>query len=387
MMGVDLRKQNSTEEIANVIFYIGLCIFVFNELMVLSLADISPIVVTLLRYFSYALFIVKIFMTKYERVHIIMFGIVLAVMGISFVVNGVMNFLVFTIIIFAAHNTDFKGCIKAVLIAQTAVLVIVLMGAYLGLIYNHVMVQHNLEDGSAGRVREYLGFNYATYAPNILLFILMGYVYLKDGALRVYEYVTFTLAAYLLYYYTDTNFAFVLTCVVMVITALFKNLKKGEVFFEKVKWPIVSMPFLVAVFSIALQMMYDGEKRRWVKLSKMVRSRIRLGYEAFEKYGITLFGNKVEWVGHRLETSPTSTYNYVDCAYMQVLIQYGLIPLLVLLGLYSVIIYRMYKNKMYGGIFLIMCILVYQIMEARPLALCFNAFVLLAVTCDSLKTE
>ena len=76
----------------------------------------------------------------------------------------------------------------------------------------------------------------------------------------------------------------------------------------------------------------------------------------------------------------SGVYNYVDCSYLQILLEYGIVFLLICVLMYSYILYKAYQEN---NIYLCCCIiiiLVFSITEPRLLNLMYNPFPLLAVS-------
>ena len=117
----------------------------------------------------------------------------------------------------------------------------------------------------------------------------------------------------------------------------------------------------------------------WTKLNDALSGRLQLGQNAFQKYGVPLFGQKITWVGYGMG-AVAGEYNYVDCSYMQTMIQYGLIALIIIIAMYTFMMYMAVRLKDYYLQTVLVFILLLSVTEPRLLDFNFNVFPILAVT-------
>ena len=100
-------------------------------------------------------------------------------------------------------------------------------------------------------------------------------------------------------------------------------------------------------------MIYLSNKFSWshpiyVSLNNFFGMRLYLGHEALKKYGVQLFGIRgISFVGYGGKTETVLNYDYVDSSYVQMLFTYGLIPVVMLVCLYMVQSWTLYRRKNY----------------------------------------
>ena len=76
--------------------------------------------------------------------------------------------------------------------------------------------------------------------------------------------------------------------------------------------------------------------------------RLHLGHEAFKKYDIQWFGTRgISFVGYGGRTESVLSYDYVDSSYVQMLFTYGMIPVILLVCLYMMRSWTLYREKNY----------------------------------------
>ena len=124
---------------------------------------------------------------------------------------------------------------------------------------------------------------------------------------------------------------------------------------------------------------YDSTNAVYARVNSLLSGRLRLGYQAIADYGVTLFGHPIEWIGFALGTAPDKAYNYVDCSYLQVMLEYGVVFLILIVLLYSLAIRKAIAKKRYDLCWILLFILIFSITEPRLADLAFNPFVLAGV--------
>ena len=111
-------------------------------------------------------------------------------------------------------------------------------------------------------------------------------------------------------------------------------------------WQIFSPLFVIisSVLMIVLTVFYDKSKSWMFKLNDFITSRLSVGNKTFIDEGVRLLGQriKLEGNGGSIITPVGDEYNFLDCSYMNILVAWGVVTLLIFLLLY---VYAGYRNK------------------------------------------
>ena len=79
-----------------------------------------------------------------------------------------------------------------------------------------------------------------------------------------------------------------------------------------------------------------NEKTAWMRsLDSLLNHRLYYGRQSLDLYGVSLFGQKIEWVGAGLDQNGqmiSGRYLYVDCFYVMILQRYGILFTVLLLA-------------------------------------------------------
>ena len=89
------------------------------------------------------------------------------------------------------------------------------------------------------------------------------------------------------------------------------------------------LPYSAVVFASTVT--YLSYKFSWsnpflVSINKLITGRLALGRNAFDTFGVHLFGTRnVQFIGSGGKTESVIGYNYVDSSYVQMLFTYGIV--------------------------------------------------------------
>lgn len=144
---------------------------------------------------------------------------------------------------------------------------------------------------------------------------------------------------------------------------------------------LVSMPVLSALIYI-LSNSYQQDNEFLATINETITGRLELGKKGLDDYGISLFGQDVPMVGFGGATTLEEEYFFIDSSYLNILLRYGIMFLVMVFIIYGVICYRYKKDTvlMLSVVLLaISCFIDHHMMEAayNPLT-----YALLAKTGD-----
>lgn len=371
---VKTKKQNNKGmDIDTVMFIVAVSMFLVSVILDMSLIGLDGKITQAIRYTGYGLIIFKLFRDIYDRETIVKYLICMGILGAGIAFNHNKTMFLYSLIVLAAINMKSELLMKVYLIVQAIMVSGIVLLSQIGIIEDFV-------SKSAEETRHFLGFNYTTAAPIMFLFMIMSYIYIKKGKLSLFEYVIGMLITLYFYKMTDTTFAFLIS--IGTLTFFFLGqifIKQGYITFT-FRHVLCLIPWISAAVSIWAQYAYDSQNAIWTSLDELVHSRLKLGHEAIETYGFHLFGRSIEWVGNSYKDLSPKGYNYVDCSYLQIALQQGVLFLLIVLFMYSYVIYKMIKEEKYYGAWIGIFIAIFSMSEPRLVNLVFNPFVALTLT-------
>lgn len=294
--------------------------------------------------------------------------------------------LMWMMLILGSRNVPFKKIIQVYLMIAGGICLLAFAGSMLGIIDN---LQY--EAGERG-IRNSFGIMYPTDFGAHVFFLLLSFFYLWGERLKWYHYMLGALAGFFVYQYCNARVDS--GCVIMAsllfgIGNMITNRKneKEEHLLQKIwkkcwGWfgPYI-MP-LLAIASITATNAYNWEQVGESTYSTLI-ARLMLGKKAFVEYGIKLFGQKIEMIGGGLTTDWQGDYFFLDCSYVNILMTWGVLLLIIVLGLFW---YACWKNSkdlylQYAiALIAVNCVIAHRLMDIS-----YDIFVLAAVGMEQRK--
>ncbi|HFI0655037.1 TPA: hypothetical protein ACGO4M_002044, partial [Streptococcus suis] len=138
--------------------------------------------------------------------------------------ENVINLLCAFSAIVASKNMNIRKIIFIQTVIMAVILIVTLTSIKYGIIQNFIS-----KSIYSGRIRNYLGFNYATFAPNLFFHLTCLLIFLKGKSFNLFSYGLLAGVNYFLYIQTDTKSAFYITNLILILlyVSQFFNLEKN----------------------------------------------------------------------------------------------------------------------------------------------------------------
>lgn len=284
--------------------------------------------------------------------------------------NHVFSIAMLFLFVFSARDTEPKRIAYLSLIITVAVFLFVLVSAKLGIIDNYL-------EFTSGRVRQYLGFSYSLFAPTVAFNILALLIWIRKEKMRWITLLVLAGFQYWICKVTDSRLT--LMCALLCIAGV-ALLKLVPDILEKIKpfaFLVVTSYIWCAVLSLIVTVQYTTKQHWMVQLNKLLGRRLYLGNESWKKYGVKWLGQQISWQGNGLDIygkNPKVKYDYVDNLYQQFLQRSGILFFLLILVLFTVLMYRLYRRKEYYLMLILFVLAVHAMIDDLIYYLYFNTF-------------
>ncbi len=362
------ERQIGKQEI---LFAVAFAVFLATVVLDMSLFDADGRLVQLFRYCGYALAVFKLFCGEHDRDHLTLYVAGIAVLIAGFAINRNRIMVLYALIIIAALSVDHTLVLKIHLIVQSIMLAMIVVFSQCGWLEDFVAT-------SGSRFRHFLGFTYTTYPVFIFFFIMLDYICLRSGILRLWEYLAGMAVSVWFYAKTDTNFTFWLSVLMLTFFFVFgRALNRGYITctFRKL---FILAPWLIALITIAAQYFYNDQNEVMYKINDFIHGRLHLGHSGIEVYGLRPFGSVIEWIGNSYKDMNPAGYNMVDSSYLQIALQQGILLFVIILALFSYIIHRSIKCNRYYIAWSILFALMLSATESTLVNPVYSPFIMLA---------
>lgn len=298
--------------------------------------------------------------------------------GLVYFQTNRLNFLVYSMLLVLLVNVDMKVVLRNYVVVAGILVVGVFLLSLIGMI-------PNLQYNRAGVIRNSFGFIYPTdFASHCFyLFLAISYL-LKDKFIWTRSLFGILLSAFIIKYCdARLNALSILLATVIFIYFYYSDGKKLKIF--------ALLPYSAVVFASIVT--YLSYKFSWsnpflVSVNKLITGRLALGRNAFDTFGVHLFGTRnVQFIGSGGKTESVIGYNYVDSSYVQMLFTYGIVPVVLLLIIYVVASRKQYKDGQYLLVAILSLIAFNCMIEAFWFVPTYNIFMFLLFTTNTFSEK
>jgi hypothetical protein len=293
----------------------------------------------LARLAAYALICVKLLWDVWERRFDFKDYIIIVAAGMLLLLtarhSGKKDYLLYWAFIAAAHDVDYRKIIRYSLIVHLLAMAVIFGGCLLHVIPNSVNIRG---DGTA---RYSLGFFYGGLLAHFTLYTILMWIYVRAKAVRNWELLVMLGLNVSIYAATDTRSPFALGCIAIIGSFVLKYCNMNKFIHNCCRVISVGMVPVVVASVLGISYQYDSSVNWMAWINRLVNGRFQLGHNAIFTYGISAFGQKIEW-------SVGKGYNYVDSSFLKMLLDQGIVFFLVIVSVIVILkITAAKKNDIY----------------------------------------
>ncbi len=279
------------------------------------------------------------------------------------------------IIIVGSKNVSFEKIINKVLKAEFALVLLIIFLSLTGIISNYKEFRPN------NIVRYALGFKYAPSSSGYIWYFTTLYLFLKKGQAKGSDYLLLFLLNLVFYLLTDARNGFYFSLIVIGLNIFYNHLKISKEIVNEIIYRLtVLIPIILIIGSLALSIFYKPQNSFMKNINSFLSNRLSLQQKALKMYPISLFGNSIDWVTNddikQDITLRKSDMNYVDNSYINLLLNYGLIFIILLFILFYKLATLNYKEKKYYQNALLIIIFIHAAIDPHLLKISMNIFLL-----------
>ncbi len=365
-------------QLNNLLFFSALTLCMIRHILDSSLYDnILPDIWTRLINGSVLLLLVLKWLLEEEFTapKLIIWAIVFAILAIIAVTNGYLDIFVVIALAFSAQDISFDDILKCVIINLCVLTFFVIGSCALGILedytYTHSIV-------SFVDMAHSLGFKYYSTLGYIAMTITAIFLYMNRNC----SYVTLIIIAVAnsLFFFVHTTVLAIAVSFVMIVVYLI-TVKWSWLKFEKEFWDYLAILAPLGFFTGTVLIVFiyaTGSFSIDIPFLRTIVGRLEYSIQALDEYGIHLFGSRVVMYGNTaLYYGDAESGFYIDSGYIYMLIAYGIIISIVVIGFYMCLSHYVYmQHDAYLYVWLIV-ILGICIINNFVLSVAYNPLLLL----------
>lgn len=370
-----MKRSHREVKLSEFVFFLGWALFLTSYTF-LSASEVRYLLDVTLLYKIIKAIIATIFVLKiifldkntYKRIIVYSFIVILLLINSLFIDNNTLFFTV--LVILSAKNIDYKRFVQNDLRIRIALVVLIMSLSALGILPNFTRIIN-------GSVKQAFGFVH----PNVLCFyiitILLELLFLRkkiNARLVIVNIVAILFM--ILFCYSRTA---VLTYVVIVAIDIIVNKKTKYIANKIVRFIIVALPILLAIFSFYSVIKYGEGDNTMKYINKVSTTRISNGYKYYKEYGISLYGKKIETNSTRSALADGGDIRILDMGYLRIGIENGAIILVLFVLLLCLLLRGAINEKQFSLVLICLFYIVTGLTETNLYNIAINISLLSAV--------
>ena len=290
----DLKDKITLENIIYIFWGIYILTLMLSSTSIALSNEIFNTTLKNIRYICYIFFSIKIISDWKNGAKITLAFIFMMLLAFIIFISSKNIEIVFTILVlFSLRKLEMNKLIKIALNIIFITYFIIVSLAILDIIPDWVYYREKV-------ARHSLGFRYATDAIGIYLSIICMYFYLRRNKATKYEIFVLEVINIFFYGYTDGRTSFILISLVLLMLVFSKvNFIKNCFFKIKVqkvlKFICYTLPIILFIIFHIMVFLFSTKNNIAIKFDNMITGRVKYAQEAYKKYSINLFGNKIKW--------------------------------------------------------------------------------------------
>lgn len=326
--------------------------------------------------FSIVLLSILFFMQKhYTKRNLIIFILVFCVLCLAIYFSRREVFLLnMFLLIILSTEINFEKLLKTYFCLLIGMIFIVLILNKIGII-DSIYDYRRL----SGNVRTTFGFKFPTFLPNLFFHLTLVYYFLKKKLYIVDMLIIVTINSYL-YMLTDTKAVYYYILFFIFIVYLVRVMKIN--LSVRLCKNIISKLTVISVsVPVVMSLWYSRQSDFIIQLDYLLTSRLNLGYQGIQRYGLNFFGANIEWVTLDKPKLTGLPYFYVDSSYLNIWLNYGLFMLLLLVIGFYFGSSKLFSDRLvnYNIVYLIVfsLLILHSMFDPQFFTILYNPFLLL----------
>ncbi len=252
------------------------------------------------------------------------------------------------IFIIGAYKIDYKQLLNKYILVVLSLLLLVYIATVMGLVANNVMWREG-----AGVIRAGLGLATPSDLAAHVFYLMLAFALVRNFDFSRQELLFMMIIAVLIYAITNSRLDALLMLLLLLVSYFRRSIFKLFKFLGLKGTSLIVV--IYALGDLLLTYFFDQYSPIYAQIDSWLSRRLFFGKMAFEKYPLHLFGQYIYQNGNG-DPRGFVVYYFIDSAYVQALMMFGIIFLLSMLALLIYLLYRAYSHKYYGLVIAVLLI-------------------------------
>lgn len=290
-------------------------------------------------------------------------------------INHYDEVMMMLLLMIGAWGISFRKLIKIYFVTVLVIVTGVVLASQIGWIEELI---YEVRGG-----RRAFGFTYPTRFASHVSFLILWYWYLRGRKTKYREiWIPIGAGIFVQLFSKARLNAIILLLLAVVMTWQIFSLRNSEHSGKEYQMKgwfssfLALSPILATLMITTMTVLYSADSKMWSRLNKLMSSRLSLVQNAMDIYGFQMWGQEITLSGNGGLGKTASKYFYIDSAWMQFSIQYGLIMLVILLVLFWIVGIRARNHGNWILLWILAFVSLHSIVEPQILQLQYCPLIL-----------
>ena len=279
---------------------------------------------------------------------------------LAYIKSGYNHILYFLIVFLGMRNVQSKHILKVDFGLKIILSLFIISSSLSGVIENYIT--HRTGESA---LRYSLGFNHPNTLASIVLSLIVEEAFLSGRKGNGFYTILIWLIDSVLYLVTDNRTAVLLIAIFPILLLLQnRDISKSDVNISKIKILLGTCGYPLATICSFILMRNARKNIFFATCDRWFSNRFFNANVIYDRYGISLLGQKVNLVSVRTARMLHSSIALLDISYLRILIQAGLLVLLTIGALYCFALNKMVKTNNYLRLLVVLLFLLFGMYES-----------------------
>lgn len=363
------KKEKIAKNMVNlkeILYFTSLILILFTGYIGTTVIKISPSLYVGIQLVAAMLILLKVaIFDEYSVGRNINILFLLMLMYLTNRYAGEFNLYYYFYFILGSKGIEYKKIIKISLVFIGILSVITAALSLSGVIPN-IKIGRN----ESSVLRFALGTIYPTDLAARCFYLMLGYVMLRKFKLTIPEYISLAAFTSLVFIVTDTKLDFILMSLIIISSFLRKKIYK---LFNAIGFRWITLGVLGFIFSnILMAYIYSPSIGILKKIDNILTGRLYFGNLTFKNYNVTIFGQYIYQEGWGGIRNKVIHYFFIDSSYMRLLMMFGLVTFLIIIGLIIYLIRDFIINKKFSLLLALLLVLLSSAIDQHIVEMSYN---------------
>ena len=363
-------KKRITQYLPEVMVLVGFVLYYLSQFKYTTMFQFPITIDRVVKYSGLLLIALKVIIfdrKKYSMKQYLLIFVVMVLLIITAIFSTYRVLLEYLLVILGFRNINYKKVLYCFMVTCSISLLITMFCGKVGIIENVITYRKD------GTPRESFGIVYATDFAAYFFYLFSVYICLNDSPKPLKIFILLEIAI-LVYSVTNARLDFICMLLLCAVYWCVPKISTKILDSSFSKLVLKNMFLICGIVIVILTFFYSPNIEILQKLDRVLTTRLNAGNYMYEKYGIKIFGQKIDehGSGGSVESKGKYKYEFIDASYVKMMVKYGIVATAIV-SIYSIVLtYKFVDRKKYKIVCVFAVIFINSMIAHHYLEIAYN---------------